>query len=304
MTQEHNLATVCLIDDERHDYQPFLDALSHLGIQAVHVRGTDLETTPRQHFRNVRLVFTDLHLGNYGSEKTHASHTASVFLKTISPEHGPLRVVVWSKYADQRVPLSEFASPPEDDQPDLADLFINEVTSTDHRFKEIAQFSRMSKPLRADRPSFGWGNQLENEILRFLPHFRLLQQSRVLIRSQLGQGDIWMAITEAIFGVMCARNDESFLLSDAVDVASSVSCDILEVIAVLSQLTKPSSAVLRFVFESSLTGNDVTTEEFSRTLASWWRRNEMSDEQWSRWSESVIIKWLFADTKSAGGEDE
>lgn len=171
MNAQFGAPNVCLIDDEADDYEPMLDALLRQGIGAVHVRGTDLDSTPPEPFRGLRLVLTDLHLGSSSSQKDHASHTAAVFKRTVSPEHGPVLVVVWSKFADEPVPSSEFASPPGDDQPDLADLFVEELIQADPRFKDVAVFLRMIKPHKADRDMDRWVGELQVEINRLLDQF-------------------------------------------------------------------------------------------------------------------------------------
>lgn len=135
--------SVCVIDDEEHDYRPILDALLRLGLGCVHVRGDNEENLPPQPFNGLRIVFTDLHLaGHIG--KAAASHTANVFAKVVSKDTAPVVVVIWSKYANDPADREE-GLPPED-QLTEADLFKQTLLEAKPEFKERLVFLDMQKP--------------------------------------------------------------------------------------------------------------------------------------------------------------
>ena len=174
MISQFGSPSVCVIDDEAADYEPMLAALLRQGIAAVHIRGKDEESTPSQPFKGLRLVLTDLHLGSSIAQKDHASHTASVFMRTVSPEHGPVLVVVWSKFANEAVPASEFAAAPEEDQPDLADLFEKTLLEAEPKFADVAIFARIPKPITSQRGDTDWIDQLRNDLLKVLSEYPAL----------------------------------------------------------------------------------------------------------------------------------
>ena len=157
--------SVCVIDDEEDDYAPILNALMTLGLGCVHVRGRNGDPLPPEPFDALRIVFTDLHLsGQVG--KVAASHTANVVKKVVSPDSGPVLIVIWSKYAADTA--GDTNLPPED-QPTEADLFRSELLSAEPKFKARAVFLEMAKPKLPDRPKVDeWIATLQGEIQRVL----------------------------------------------------------------------------------------------------------------------------------------
>jgi hypothetical protein len=195
MIPQFGSPSVCVIDDEAADYEPMLIALMRQGIAAVHIRGMDEESTPTQPFKGIRLVLMDLHLGSSTSQKDHASHTASVLRRTVSPEHGPVLVVIWSKFADEAVPASEFAAAPEEDQPDLADLFEKTLLEAEPKFADVAIFTRMRKPQASQREETNWIDQLRCDLLQVLAGYPALAflwtwESRVRESSHAVLGEV------------------------------------------------------------------------------------------------------------------
>ena len=130
--------SVCVIDDDKKDYQPILEALARLGFAYVHVRGTSGANLPHKQFKGVRLIFTDLHLGNHVG-KDAASHTANVFKTLIPADTAPIVVVIWSKYADD--PAGR-PNQPIDDQPTEADLFKSTLLQAVPSFRDCLVFVR------------------------------------------------------------------------------------------------------------------------------------------------------------------
>lgn len=157
--------SVCVIDDEKDEYEVILGALNRLCVPAHHIKGIDLNELPAKPFRSVRLVFQDLHLGGEIG-KTAASRAANFFTKTVHHESAPVIVVIWSKHTDEPVVTDEG---PEDDQPTVSDLFKEAVLASNDAYKSRLIFIEMKKPQLLDRPNNEvWIDELVAEINRKL----------------------------------------------------------------------------------------------------------------------------------------
>jgi hypothetical protein len=122
--------SVCVIDDEKTDYEPILASLNSLFVSSVHLNGST-DSLPPQPFDKVRLVFLDLHLsGTIG--KDAASYTANYFRKSVSTDTAPIVVVIWSKYAADKVPVDGV---PTEDQDTEAQLFERTLLDAEPKFK-------------------------------------------------------------------------------------------------------------------------------------------------------------------------
>jgi len=91
---------VCIIDDEREEYLPLIQALSRLRVGCIHVAGDKVEDLPDEPLSGLRLVFLDMKLGTEGDDNVVTAHTAQVFSRVVSPTSAPLLVVVWTKHKD------------------------------------------------------------------------------------------------------------------------------------------------------------------------------------------------------------
>jgi hypothetical protein len=155
--------SVCVIDDEKEDYEPILDALLRLGLGCVHIKGDSRANLPPKPFKGLRVVFTDLHLSTQVG-KAAASHTAMVFSKVVSAETAPVVVVIWSKYKDDVL-----GNGPQNDQPTEAELFKTTLLESFPAFKERLVFIEMDKPKIPDRPSAAkWVRKLKSDIVKKL----------------------------------------------------------------------------------------------------------------------------------------
>lgn len=151
--------SVCVIDDEPDDYSSILNALNELYISAVWIPGTSLDQLPPRPFTRLQLVFLDLHLTN-SLGKDAASHTANVFIKTVSSVTAPVVVVIWSKYADDKVLADDV--PPEDQETE-SELFKRTLLEAEPKFKNRLIFLEMDKPKKEERPA-DWTDRLRQEI--------------------------------------------------------------------------------------------------------------------------------------------
>jgi hypothetical protein len=154
--------SVCVIDDEREEYEPILAALNGLFVSSIHILDK-VEELPEQPFKRLRLIFIDLHLsGTVG--KDAASYTANVFTKVVSEDTSPIVVVIWSKYAGDKI--SEPGVPPEDQETE-ADLFKRTLIGAVPKFRGRLIFVELAKPKKDDRPQ-EWTEKLKAEIERAL----------------------------------------------------------------------------------------------------------------------------------------
>lgn len=141
---------VCVIDDEKDDYEPIITALKALNIGWTHNLGNDLAKLPTEPLDGLKVVILDLNLRG-ADPRTSIAHTVKVFQSFVPLDTTPLVVVVWSKYAQKK--SDEDPSVPPDDQPTLKDSFINTLLETEPKFKDKILFVVMPKPNRTDRPS-------------------------------------------------------------------------------------------------------------------------------------------------------
>ena len=149
--------SVCVIDDEENDYAPIGNALNELFVSFIWLSGAVDQLPPRP-FNRVQLVFLDLHLTS-SLGKDAASYTANVFTKVVSADTAPVVVVIWSKYADDKV--SQDGVPPEDQETE-SELFKRTLFEAEPRFKNRLIFLEMDKP-KKDRPA-DWSDRLQGEI--------------------------------------------------------------------------------------------------------------------------------------------
>jgi thiamine phosphate synthase YjbQ (UPF0047 family) len=153
--------SVCVIDDEEADYRPILDAMNEMFVSTVHIAGS-LESLPSFAFDKLRLVFLDLHLSNTLG-KDAASHTANVFRKVVSKKTAPVVVVIWSKYASDKIGGLDI--PPEDQETE-AELFKRTLFEAEPEFKGRLIFLDMAKPKNPRPPE--WTTSLRQEITTVL----------------------------------------------------------------------------------------------------------------------------------------
>ncbi len=149
--------SVCVIDDDKNDYVHIGDALNELFVSYVWLSGA-IDQLPPRPFTRVQLVFLDLHLTS-SLGKDAASYTANVFTKVVSADTAPVVVVIWSKYADDKV--SEAGVPP-DDQETESELFKRTLLEAEPKFKNRLIFLEMDKP-KKDRPA-DWSDRLQEQI--------------------------------------------------------------------------------------------------------------------------------------------
>jgi len=149
--------SVCVIDDDKNDYVYIGDALNELFVSYVWLSGA-VDQLPPHPFTRVQLVFLDLHLSN-SLGKDAASYTANVFTKIVSADTAPVVVVIWSKYADDKV--AQAGVPPEDQETE-SELFKRTLFEAEPKFKNRLIFLEMDKP-KKDRPA-DWTDRLKEQI--------------------------------------------------------------------------------------------------------------------------------------------
>jgi hypothetical protein len=150
--------SVCVIDDDKADYDQILASLNSLFVSSVHLDGP-IDSLPPQPFDKVRLVFLDLHLtASPGTDA--ASYTATFVSRAVSTDTAPIVLVPWSKHTTERVHVE--GTPPEDQETE-AQLFERTLLGAEPQFAGRLIFVQMSKPAPADRPE-DWTTVLKDEI--------------------------------------------------------------------------------------------------------------------------------------------
>jgi len=169
--------SICVIDDEKSDYEPLLNALLRLGLGCVHVKGDSKASLPHKPFLGLRVVFMDLHLSGLVG-KDAASHAANVFARVVSVGTAPMIVIIWSKYKND--------VPGGGDEPTEADLFKKTLLETFPNFDERLVFLEMAKPKLENRPvTAKWVTKLKAEVKKTLekvPAFGALWGWEALVR--------------------------------------------------------------------------------------------------------------------------
>lgn len=162
MISKFGTPSICVIDDDPLEYEPILDALKGSWLGWVHIKGDESSRLPPKPFSGLRLVFTDLYLT--GDSPTNAiSRTVQVFRKVVSPETGPVVVVIWSKHSGDQDSLPGV---PKDDQPTQADKFMATLLSTEQRYRDRLVFHQMPKPvgIRSGKKRKAWISGLRKQI--------------------------------------------------------------------------------------------------------------------------------------------
>lgn len=148
---------VCVIDDEVDDYRTLLDALAKAGVAACHYRG-ETDTLPSAPLRDLRLVFTDIHLSDF-TGRNAVSHAAKVFLTIVGVPSTPIVAVVWSKFAEER--------DEHDGETTLADALKAEILQNQPELTDRVVFVDIPKPPPSARPN-PWlpelGKQIETAV--------------------------------------------------------------------------------------------------------------------------------------------
>lgn len=146
---------ICLIDDEKEDFEPMKAALLTKGIACIHIEGAEVEHIPLAPISGFRVVLLDLHLSNDASA-TAIARTANVFLKSVAIEDSPIIVVIWSKHA------SDVVESTDETEADHIQQRLKEELGP--KFEQLV-FKIMPKPNRSDRlEESQWVESLFNDL--------------------------------------------------------------------------------------------------------------------------------------------
>jgi hypothetical protein len=127
---------VVVIDDLPNEALPVIEAVGRLGIGCIYLTGERLEDLPKKPLRGIRLVVLDMRLGTSGGAKQTASMTANVFCRTISPDEGPLILLLWTKH-DEDIPA-----------------FKNALFDIEPKFRNTLLIADLEKPLTITEATF------------------------------------------------------------------------------------------------------------------------------------------------------
>ena len=113
-----------------------------------------------------------------------------------------------------------------------------------------------------------------------------------LVSDQFGESGKRRLAAEAIWGRITSSEAHAFNFRDLPSVAQSAQVpvdDVLEILSVLAgRGNSPLALQLRAIDNDH---SEITPATFIEMLTAWWRRKELSDEDWKAWSSSVEVSW-------------
>ena len=124
----------------------------------------------------------------------------------------------------------------------------------------------------------------------------LIGRSHAYISSQFGSDPALVRLNENIWTSINSSDRRSFRLSDlGADVSSE---DMEHALAILALLSDPAIRLLRIQFRSqSDGGNVISSEEVTRTLTEWWRKKQISEQDWRLYASSIAVSWIPTDSE-------
>jgi hypothetical protein len=140
-------------------------------------------------------------------------------------------------------------------------------------------------------------NQLINSVTKGLidPSNTDAKRAETYILQQLGTDAKWMRLNSAIWRKIQSAQNHTLHLSDVDAIATSVSCDKYEVLAVLALLSRQSLHLLRIQFRSVTQGGvEITQTEFVGKLTDWWKHKSIPESAWKEWASNTQVGWVSA----------
>jgi type III restriction enzyme len=124
----------------------------------------------------------------------------------------------------------------------------------------------------------------------------LIGRSHAYISSQFGSDPALVRLNENIWTSINSSDHRNFRLSDlGADVSSE---DMEHALAILALLSDPAIRLLKMQYRSkSDGGNLISSEEVTRMLTEWWRKKQMSDQDWRQYASSIAVSWIPTDSE-------
>ena len=120
-----------------------------------------------------------------------------------------------------------------------------------------------------------------------------IERAGAYLSKQFGSDTKWAELNLAIWTIIKSTPDHALRLSDIDSLAESVSCDGDEILSVLALFSRPSVRLLRMELRSEKhNGVEVKMTDFISKLKEWWKRKEISEEEWRRWSSNIRVRWI------------
>jgi hypothetical protein len=102
-------------------------------------------------------------------------------------------------------------------------------------------------------------------------------------------------LNQAIWSSIGSNRDRAFRLSD-LDTAEADSNDTEQTLAILALLSNPSARLLKIQLRSDK-GTELDTLEFTRKLTDWWRKKQITNEDWQRWATNIVVSWIAVESE-------
>lgn len=118
-------------------------------------------------------------------------------------------------------------------------------------------------------------------------------RSSEFVQSQFGADAKWKNISNSIWDVIISNSENFFQLSKIKNVSAENRCDEIDVLAVLSLISKPSLNLLELRFEAGSNKKyDINLDVFTAKLSDWWSKKSITDEAWKEWASSIRVMWF------------
>jgi hypothetical protein len=140
-------------------------------------------------------------------------------------------------------------------------------------------------------------NEMLESVSRVRPHWleASLNRSKAYIYRHFGDDPALVRLNQAIWSSIGSNRDRAFRLSD-LDTAEADSNDTEQTLAILALLSNPSARLLKIQLRSDK-GTELDTLEFTRKLTDWWRKKQITNEDWQRWATNIVVSWIAVESE-------
>jgi type III restriction enzyme len=158
-------------------------------------------------------------------------------------------------------------------------------------FNEFTEIYRFEADFEA-KVQIEFDKMIKSLVVQRVNPFPMVPPSmKAHLEKQFGNDAKWVKLYEAVWSIINSAEDHAFSLSDFDTVTKVAECDIDDLFALLSLLSRPTAQFLKMEFRSESKG-EVELSEFISKLTDWWRRKSMSDEVWEKWASDTKVRWI------------
>ncbi len=122
---------------------------------------------------------------------------------------------------------------------------------------------------------------------------KVAERSVTYLERQLEGKEKWSRINQAIWQTFSLNEQRALTLSDVNRIAALENCTTDEVLSVLSILDRPSESLLemQYVLVNSEQRTEMSLEEVTSQIRSWWKDKHLTDQDWQNWASNVLVQW-------------